>query len=98
MTTIHANAVSASTKRNVAADGRKAGYAGAVIGTKKNSGEAMIVGDCVMNANAALVAARTTSAGPGNGVPRDAMKRSTASAAMMMLYTAMKNPKNGFTN
>jgi len=37
----------ASATRNVRALGRNAGKAGAVIGTKKNNGEAMIVDDCV---------------------------------------------------
>src|SRR3954467_5696364 len=85
ITTIHAKATIARKKRNVAAEGRSAGYAGAVMGTKKKIGDAMMVGDCVIHANAPLVAARMTSAGPGSGVPRDAMKRSTASVATSTL-------------
>src|ERR1700737_4455457 len=97
MTAIHANATSASRKRKVAEKGRNAGNAGAVMGTKKKNGDAMIVEACVSHANAPLVAARKTSAGVGSGVPRDATKRSTTSSAISKSYTDMKNPRKGFT-
>src|SRR3954470_14610092 len=85
MTMIQPAETSPRKNRKVAAEGRSAGYAGAVIGTKKKIGDAMMVGDCVIHAKAPLVAARKTSAGPGSGVPREAMKRSTASVATSTL-------------
>ena len=81
--TIQPAAMNAITRRNVAAERRSAGNAGAIIGVKKKNGEPSTSGDCVTKVNVAVVAARKISAACGSGVPRALMYRITASIAIM---------------
>src|SRR6478672_1879046 len=72
-------AMIARASRKVAVVRRSAGNAGAIIGTRTNSGELMTSGDDIRNENVPVVAARKSSAGAGRIVPVAATDRMTAS-------------------